>query len=89
MSVLQTENGSWVPLIEYAVRQGISLSTLRRRIKTNEIKYQLKRGRYFIFEEGSPAAERSTRDILELQEQIADLKTLVQVLEAKVTAGGP
>lgn len=88
MDVLQMENGSWVPLIEYAVRKGVSLSTLRRRIKGHEIKYQLRKGRYFIFEEGMAVSDRSNKTVVELQEQIADLKTLVQVLEAKVTAGG-
>lgn len=43
------EGGTWLPLTEYAVRSGISLSTIRRKIKTNSIPFRLDRGRYLIF----------------------------------------
>lgn len=85
------EKGTWVPLIQYAVQKGISISTLRRRIRANEIKYQLRNGRYFIYDDGQEvqpqsfqAQEHSQKVISDLQEQVADLKTLVQVLEAKL-----
>jgi hypothetical protein len=45
-------NGQWLPLIEYSVRSGLSLSTIRRRIKSNSLQYRLEQGRYLIlFEE--------------------------------------
>jgi hypothetical protein len=46
-------DGTWLPLTEYAVRSGISLSTIRRKIKTNSILYRLDKGRYLIFMEAS------------------------------------
>jgi len=41
-------DGTWLPLTEYAVRSGISLSTIRRKIKNNSIQHRLEKGRYLI-----------------------------------------
>jgi len=41
-------NGHWLPLTEYAVKSGVSLSTIRRKIKSNSIQYRLEKGRYLI-----------------------------------------
>ncbi|MSP18153.1 MAG: hypothetical protein EXR74_01140 [Bdellovibrionales bacterium] len=40
---------NWFPLTEYSVKSGISLSTIRRKIKSNTIAYRLEKGKYFIF----------------------------------------
>lgn len=39
---------AWLPLTEYAMRSGISISTLRRKIKSNAIEYRMEDGRYLI-----------------------------------------
>jgi hypothetical protein len=38
----------WLPLTEYAHRSGMSISTLRRKIKANAIDYKMDEGRYLI-----------------------------------------
>lgn len=38
----------WLPLTEYALRSGMSISTLRRKIKSNTIEYKMEEGRYLI-----------------------------------------
>ena len=38
----------WLPIIEYSVKTGVSLSTIRRKIKSNSIPYRLEKGKYFI-----------------------------------------
>jgi hypothetical protein len=53
-------DGLWLPLTEYSVRSGVSLSTIRRKIKSNSIKYRLEKGRYLIlFNDANNAAARS------------------------------
>jgi hypothetical protein len=42
------ESQNWLPLTEYALRSGISISTLRRKIKSNGIDYRMEEGRYLI-----------------------------------------
>ena len=39
---------TWLPLTEYALRSGMSISTLRRKIKSDAIQYRLEEGRYLI-----------------------------------------
>jgi hypothetical protein len=38
----------WLPLTEYALRSGVSISTLRRKIKANSIEFKMEEGRYLI-----------------------------------------
>lgn len=75
---------AWIPLLEYAVKKGISISTLRRRIKANKIQFQLQEGKYIIYDDGSFPLEDHEKIISDLKEEISDLKTLVQVLETKI-----
>lgn len=39
---------SWLTLQEYSNKQGVSISTLRRKIKGREIEYTFKNGRYLL-----------------------------------------
>ncbi len=41
-------SGVWIPIIEYSVKTGVSLSTIRRKIKSNTIPYRLEKGKYLI-----------------------------------------
>ncbi|MFM8316211.1 MAG: hypothetical protein ACKOA8_18180 [Deltaproteobacteria bacterium] len=46
-------NGSWLPITEFSVKSGMSLSTIRRKIKSNSIAYRLERGKYLILFSGN------------------------------------
>ena len=55
-------SGTWLPLIEYSVKSGVSLSTIRRKIKSNSIPYRLENGRYLIlFQEKGSSNLRSNQ----------------------------
>lgn len=41
--------GVWLPILEYARYRDISISTIRRMIKTDRVKSRLEDGKYFIF----------------------------------------
>ncbi|MBI1861385.1 MAG: hypothetical protein HYR96_10755 [Deltaproteobacteria bacterium] len=45
-------DGVWLPLVEYSLKSGVSLSTIRRKIKTNAIPFRLERGKYLILFSG-------------------------------------
>jgi len=55
------ESGIWLPLVEYSLKSGLSLSTIRRKIKSNALPHRLERGKYLIlFREGdAPEASRA------------------------------
>ncbi|MBX7230618.1 MAG: hypothetical protein K1X29_00900 [Bdellovibrionales bacterium] len=39
---------SWLPLTEYSGKYGVSISTLRRKIKSGEIEYEFIEGKYLL-----------------------------------------
>ncbi len=45
------DSQEWLPLSEYAAKYRVSVSTLRRRIKAEDIHYRFDDGKYFIFDE--------------------------------------
>jgi len=40
----------WLPLAEYSMKHKVSISTLRRRIKAEDIQYRLDDGKYLIYD---------------------------------------
>ncbi len=50
---------TWLPLTDYSSKYKISVSTLRRRIKTDDIKYHFQDGKYFIFDEPVKSSTKS------------------------------
>jgi predicted site-specific integrase-resolvase len=43
--------GQWLSLMEYATRNDVSLSTLRRHIKACKVRHKTENGRYFIWDD--------------------------------------
>ena len=95
-------HGEWLPLLDYAARKGVSLSTLRRYIKSNRVDYKQEKGKYFLFDDepnktkGKPVPYTSQLDPrmkqleLELQkarQEVAELKMLVALYEEKLPRG--
>jgi hypothetical protein len=60
--------GSWLPLVEYSVRSGLSLSTIRRKIKSNSIPFRLENGRYLIFFEETVAPTPKPAPVMRREE---------------------
>lgn len=56
---MDIDSGNWIPLVEFSVQKGISLSTLRRYIKSNKIPWKLVDGRYLVMDDGSFTAPRN------------------------------
>jgi hypothetical protein len=84
--------GAWISLMEYSVKKGISLSTLRRYIKARKVEFRIEEGRYLLFDESAgnettfPSGLASTvsqleRDLKTAREEIAELKTLIALYE--------
>ncbi|WP_347355717.1 hypothetical protein [Bdellovibrio sp.] len=57
--------GSWLPLTDYSTKYKISVSTLRRRIKADDIKFRFEDGKYFIMDEPMGTHQRVHRPSLE------------------------
>ena len=95
LKVLKDEGAmsSWLTLQEYSNKQGVSISTLRRKIKANEIEHKRRAGKYYIkFNEElgekkelknyyTRMLEEKDDKIKKLLEEKEDLLSLLEFLE--------
>ena len=85
------QDGIWLSILDYASVKKISISTIRRSIKSGHIKFKEENGKYFIWTkevvvEKIELSLKMENEFLkkrnrELDEEINDLKMLMQVYE--------
>lgn len=85
------QDGIWLSILDYANVKKISISTIRRSIKAGHVKFKEENGKYFIWMKDLTAqkeelarnleAEFLKRRNRELEEEINDLRMLLQVYE--------
>ena len=73
-----TTTNSWLPLAEYSMKHQVSISTLRRRIKSDELKFRFDDGKYLILDEGNSK-------VVVAEEHRPSLKSEVQKTSAQTT----
>ncbi len=78
----------WILLNDYANKHQISVSTLRRRIKSNKIQFKLDEGKYFILEDSqqrilteSSEPSEETRLSISSSEPISTTRLLLDELK--------
>jgi hypothetical protein len=69
--------------MEYATKNSVSLSTLRRYIKAGKVEYRLEEGRYLIWDTAE-APSPLVSELRDAQEEIAELKMLVAIYEEQL-----
>lgn len=88
---------NWVGILDYAKLRGLSISTIRRKIKQKKLKYELINGKYFIFADNFNSNEESTKhefylalenrqlkkEIIKMKEEMLELKMLINLYENK------
>lgn len=52
---------TWLPLTDYSTKYKVSVSTLRRRIKAEDIRYRFEDGKYYISDEPVGTHQRAHR----------------------------
>jgi len=90
------QEGIWLSIVEYASIKKTSISTIRRSIKSGVLKHKEENGKYFIWTKESNLEKASLEKVLEieflkkknreLEEEINDLKMLLQVYEQNIQA---
>jgi hypothetical protein len=53
-SIHTPEGFEWVPLMDYAIKNNVSLSTLRRHIKANKVHFRIEGNKYFLLDHSLP-----------------------------------
>jgi hypothetical protein len=93
------EAGTWLSIVDYSHFKNVSISTLRRHIQADLVKWKKIDGKYFIFTKNIPDKQAQDKMInnnkdqfeyeslknenLRLKEEIAELKMLVQLYEGQ------
>lgn len=90
-------DGKWLSVLEFAAYKKKSISTVRRYIKANRVKYKEDAGKYYIwtknyipsqtsqekdFLELKFEIERLRKENIELKEELAQSKMLIELYEA-------
>ncbi len=88
------QEGIWLSILDYANVKKTSISTIRRAIKAGHVKYKEENGKYLIWtkeiaiqkEELSMKLENEflKKRNRELEEEVNDLKMLLQVYESNI-----
>lgn len=78
--------GQWLPLIEYSIKSGVSLSTIRRQIKRNGIQFKLEKGKYLIFfERGDQTTWKAEQpDSFAHSEALTEARQTIQQQQARI-----
>lgn len=88
-------SNQWIDINDYSRLKNISISTIRRRIKSGQVVHQFVDGKYFIqvtdeemldtnVDSGFKVENDRLRDrMARLQEELDDLKTLISVYESQ------
>ena len=89
-------NDHWLTILEYSCYREVSVSSVRRYIKSNKVKYRLEKGKYLIFvsKENWKLKKIKERSFLEerlinaqkkneiLKEENSDLRMLITLYES-------
>lgn len=75
-------DGIWLSITDYSRYKDVSISTIRRHIKQNIVKYREDNGKYFIYVPSSEKVkQREEEEILRARLEIELLKTKLRDLE--------
>jgi hypothetical protein len=83
LMVIEMDSENWIPLVEFSVQKGISLSTLRRYIKSNRIPWKLVEGRYLVMDDGTFKPDRITEG---KSAHSSDIEARLKNIEHELTA---
>lgn len=79
---MTTTEGVWLSISDYSRYKNVSISTIRRHIKSNILKYREENGKYFIY---VPSVERvkvkEEEELLRAKLEIELLKTQMRQLQ--------
>ena len=67
-------NDQWLPLTEYSSKYKVSVSTLRRRIRSNEIQFKFDDGKYFLADLPltSPSKNNRPSQVFKTEEKMSE-----------------
>lgn len=71
----------WIPLADYSIKYKVSVSTLRRKIKTDDINFKFDDGKYLILDEPVGTHHRDHRPSLSSEESLVGASSTPQKVD--------
>ena len=68
------EEGNWLTIVDYSQEFNISISTIRRRIKSERIIYEMRDGRYYLWTGNNRPKTIDDQLVIKLKQEISLLK---------------
>lgn len=76
---MNNHQGCWLSIIDYANYRGKSISTIRRYIKAERVKYKEEKGKYFVWAHSYKPSEND-KELFALKIEIEQLKKINSAL---------
>ncbi len=73
---------TWLSLVDYSNKYKVSISTLRRKIKVEDVPFRLESGKYYIIDEPMTAMAASSGSQLELEKPIPAIEKPLSTIAA-------
>jgi homoserine trans-succinylase len=78
---MNASEGVWLSINDYSRYKNVSISTIRRHIKNNILKYKEENGKYFIYVPSSEKLRlRGEEEILKIKLEVELLRTQIRLL---------
>lgn len=77
------EDGVWLSILDYSIFRGISVSTIRRYIKSSRVRFKKENGKYLIFvskERYLKKAQLNSKSEVD-ESEVEDLRNQVRILK--------
>lgn len=84
--ILKMQMDSYLPLTEYSSKYKVSISTLRRRIKADDIHFRFEEGKYFIADQPLSTHQRVHRPSQQSETALVSAQSLVKPYPAGASA---
>ena len=81
---MNLEDGKWLSIVDYSQFKNKSISTVRRYIKANRLKYKEENGKYYVWARGFVDIDEefaSEKQLLKFKMEIQNLKQKLRLLE--------
>lgn len=76
----------WVSIFDYSKETGLSISTVRRRIKAKKLVVKKEKGKFFIMQDGAKLSpkDKVTKENQRLREIVLEQDMLIKIYEEKL-----
>lgn len=83
---MANKEGTWLPILDYSLFKKVSISTIRRHIKANLLRWREENGKYYVWTPVSSQdiETRKEGDLLALRLEVQELSNINRALQEEL-----